>query len=154
MAKYSIGFNITLYPPTLSLKDKIEAILDEYHVSYGSHIAKTDEFERFMTLNKHEDNNHEAYKVCEPRGICVLKNGRLYKCPIVAYGKIYEETYGLAYDTTWEGVDIYKSDMDWNDVVSKLTAHPIDLCTYCDDKSEFYSWSVGKPDKDDWLVKE
>ena len=46
MNKNKIGFNITLYPPTHNQKEDIYQVLEEHGVSYGSHIAKVDEFSK------------------------------------------------------------------------------------------------------------
>ncbi len=154
MADNGIGFNLTLYPPTLKMKDQIENILNTHHVPYGSHVARTDEFEKFMTLRKHETADHQAWHTCVPRGILTVRNGKLYKCPIAAYGEQYKKTYDLNIDYAESGVNIYHNAIDWQDMIMRLTADPIALCTYCSDHSAFYEWSVGQPELNDWLTED
>ncbi len=154
MSKNNIGFNLTLYPPTLNMRDKIEDKLNQYNVPFGSHVAKTDEFEKFMTLTEHAARDHAAFRHCVPRGILVIKEKKLYKCPVQAYRKAFVEKFQLSHSEEFNGIDLYSIDkQEWQGVIEKLTDEPIALCGYCSEKPEFYDWSVGTSDITDWLVK-
>ncbi|MDE6568466.1 MAG: radical SAM protein [Lachnospiraceae bacterium] len=152
MRDAGIGFNLTLYPPTLKMKERIYSTLDEYHVAYGSHEAKTDEFEKYMMLYPAEEDTH-AYESCVSRGILTLCDGKLYKCPIVAYVNRYFDTFGLRQHYE-EGVNIYDDRLNWQALIEKLTLREGAFCRHCTKKSEPFQWSVGKPKYDDWLVSE
>lgn len=145
-----IGFNLTLYPPTLKMKEKIYGTLDENYVAYGSHEAKVDEFEKYMMLCPAENNTY-AYESCVSRGILTLREGKLYKCPIVTYVNRYFDTFGLNQHYE-EGIDIYDNAFEWQNVIENLTLHEGNFCRHCAKKSEPFQWSVGKPEYNDWLV--
>lgn len=145
-----IGFNLTLYPPTLIMREKIYGILDENHVAYGSHEAKIDEFEKYMTLYPAENNTY-AYESCVSRGILTLREGKLYKCPLVAYVNRYFDIFGLKQHYE-EGVDIYDDELEWQMLVEDLTLREGVFCRHCVKDSESFQWGVGKPEYDDWLV--
>ena len=51
MRENGIGFNLTLYPPTLRIKDRIYKTLEQAGVSYGSHETETNEFQKFICLD-------------------------------------------------------------------------------------------------------
>lgn len=145
-----IGFNLTLYPPTLKMKEKIYGALDENQVVYGSHEAKVDEFEKYMMLYPAESNTY-AYESCVSRGILTLREGKLYKCPIVAYVNRYFETFGFKQHYE-EGVNIYDDELEWQALIQDLTLREGAFCRHCVKNSESFEWSVGKPEYDDWLV--
>ena len=147
-----IGFNLSLYPPTLKMKKIIFDVLDRYHVAYGSHEAKTDEFEKFLMLESSEIDMH-AYEFCVSRGILILKNGKLYKCPITAYVNRYFDTFliGQHYE---EGIDIYNERLDWNQLIKNLSIQEGGFCRHCSCNSERFTWSTGKAEYEDWLITE
>ena len=149
MHKLHLGFNLTLYPPTLKKKEQIYGVLNEECVAYGSHEVKIDRFEKFIKLSP---GSERAYEKCEPRGILVVKGRRLYRCPIEAYiNKLYEK-YDIRLKAP-EGIDIYDDTLDWEKVVNDLYESPRPLCTYCAEESVFYDWSSGKPQLEDWVVE-
>lgn len=150
MREESIGFNLTLYPPTLKMKEMIYNTLEEYHVSYGSHEAKVNEFEKYMMLHPAENNTY-AYEFCVSRGILTLRDGKLHKCPIVAYVNRYFDTFSLQQHYE-EGIDIYDDKLDWQKLIENLTLKEGNFCRHCTKDSEPFHWSVGKPEYDDWLV--
>lgn len=150
MRDESVGFNLTLYPPTLKMKEKIYEILEGAHVSYGSHEAKVDEFEKYMMLHPAESNTY-AYESCVSRGILTLRDGKLYKCPIVAYVNRYFDTFGLQQHYE-EGINIYDDNLEWQTLIEDLTLREGSFCRHCTKDSESFHWSVGVPEYEDWLV--
>lgn len=150
MKRNYIGFNLTVYPPTLKMMDKITNVLIQYGVPYGSHIARTEEFTRFMLLKPNELET-TVYTKCESRGIIELYKGRLHKCPLETFVYKYYEKYDLP-SVELEGVDIYQKDLDWESLVVGLTAHKGEFCRYCSEEAEMFHWQCGAPRQEDWLV--
>ena len=150
MKENYIGFNLTLYSPTLKMKDRIYEVLDKSGVAYGSHEAKTDKFEKFLCLEPN-DIDLKPYEVCEPRGILVVKEKCLYRCPVEAYIDKYYERFNIDLKAP-DGINIFEFKGDWNRLVVDLYLRPRSLCNFCSTESSFYEWSNGKPEKDDWLV--
>lgn len=149
MCKSYIGFNLTLYPPTLSRKEKIYSVLNEEGVAYGSHEVKTDRFEKFIRLSP---GSERAYEKCEPRGILVVKGKNLYRCPLEAFIDKFYERFDIELKAP-DGIDVFDGAIDWKNVVNDLYEKPRPLCTYCAEESTFFDWSVGKPHLDDWVVE-
>lgn len=152
MRENEIGFNLTLYPPTLKMKEKIYDTLNKYHVMYGSHEVKTDKFEKYMMLKPSKVNTY-AYKYCVSRGILTLRDGKIYKCPIVAYVNRYFDTFKIQQHCE-EGIDIYDTHLDWKKTVENLSLHEMNFCRHCSKISEQFLWNNGKPEYTDWLVGE
>ena len=151
MKKCNIGFILTLYQPTLKMKDMIYNRLIESRVPYGSHEAKTDLFEKFLMLEPGDVDKH-PYETCEPRGILVLKEQLLYRCPVEAYIGKYCETYGVHMDIP-DGIDVFDKNIKWDSLIEKLYTKPRSLCKYCSNKSDFYEWGNSKAEKMDWIVE-
>jgi len=149
MNENHIGFNLTLYEPTLKMKELIYSRLDEYNVAYGSHESKCEKFEKFLCL---EPRSAKAFENCEPRGILVVKDKKLYRCPIEAYINRFYETYNIALNVP-EGIDIFDDGLVWNELVEDLYMRERPLCKYCAEQSEYYEWNNGKPEKVDWLIE-
>lgn len=146
-----IGFNLTLYPPTLKMKEHIYCTLDRYHVAYGSHEVKTNEFERFLTFDK-TNVSTTAYRTCVSRGILVIREGKLYKCPLETYIERYLETYQMD-EAIPEGINIRDTMLDWKNVIKQLYLDCGGFCSHCVEKPEIFSWGNGKPEREDWLVR-
>lgn len=145
-----IGINLTLYEPTLKMKDMIYATLDESYVAYGSHESKCEKFEKFLKLSS---GSTKAFETCEPRGILVVKEDMLYRCPIEAYIDRFYKEYNIELKAP-DGINIYDADIDWKKLIDSLYTESRPLCTYCSEQSEFYEWGNGKPEMGDWIVKE
>ena len=145
-----IGFNLTLYPPTLNMKERIYATLDGAGVAYGSHEARTDKFEKFLRRQPGNTDSN-SYDTCVPRGILTVKGKCLYRCPVEAFIGRYYERFGIDLKAP-DGIDVFQFDGDWKQLVNDLYTKPRPLCKYCSAESELYEWSNGKPQKEDWLA--
>ncbi len=152
MKENNVGFNLTLYPPTLKMKDVIYSTLKQYGVAYGSHETQTDEFEKYIRLTP--EKKGEAFKKCISRGIITLRNSRLYKCPTGTYIDRYFEYFDTVNKTSLDiGTDIYDDNIDWKELIDKLTSKKGAHCEYCSELHEKYKWSNGKPESGDWIVE-
>lgn len=152
MRTNDIGFNLTLYPPTLKMKEQIYGILEKTGVSYGSHESKTDKFEKFMRLTDDRMDN-KAYEKCVSRGILTLKGKKIYRCPPEAYIGKYYSTFNVNLNPP-EGIDVFHIGDNWERLIDELYTKPHPLCGYCSDKSESFEWKNGSPQKEDWLINE
>ena len=150
MKENYVGFNLTLYKPTLKMKDAIYNTLKMNEVAFGSHEAQTDKFEKFLMENPNAI-DRRTYEKCVPRGIFVIKDNCLYKCPMEAYIGKYCSTYNVHFPEPC-GINVFKIRDRWSEVIDELYMKPRELCQYCSDESELYEWSNGKPEKEDWLI--
>ena len=145
-----IGFNLTLYKPTLKMKKNIYTTLEQNGVAYGSHEAITDKFEKYLMLEPAKI-DEKPYEKCVSRGILFLKNNMLFRCPLEACIEKYYETFQIDLKAP-EGIDVFDENINWEILVSELYEKPRKLCYYCSVKSEEYEWSNGKAEKEDWLI--
>lgn len=151
MKKNNVGFNLTLYPPTLKIKEAIYETLERYGVAYGSHEVQMDEFEKYIRLTPEYDG--KAHEKCISRGILTLKDGKLYKCPTGIYiSRYFEYFQDIKVTPMDKGIDIYEKDMNWNEVIRNLTVEKGAHCNYCSEYHEKYKWNNNKPQKGDWIV--
>lgn len=152
----NIRIDISLYLPTLKMKEKIVDVLEINHIEY-SLSGKIDRF--YRTIN--EKGNSDiivAHNSCLQKQCTFLRHGRIYTCPYE--GMIYKyieyfhlEHFKLNPDTF--GVDIYDESVSWCDLFKNL-CKPIALCAYCSENGgEFFDWTVSAhPEKNEWLIKQ
>lgn len=150
MRENEIGFNLTLYLPTLKMKDRIYDTLKQHQVSYGSHEARTDRFEKFLMLEPAETEENVC-ESCYPRGILVIREGRLYRCPVEAYIYKYYEYFQINLKAP-KGVKLFEEGQDWEQLIYDLYTKPRPLCAYCSKRTESFAWGNGKAEQEDWLV--
>ena len=150
MKENDIGFNLTLYPPTLKMKESIYKTLDSAGVAYGSHEARTDRFERFL-MREPSAIDTKPYEVCVPRGILVIRGKCIYRCPVEAYINRYYKAFKIE-RTSPEGIDVNNDNHNWSELIDDLYTKPHELCAFCSSKSEYYEWSNGNSRMEDWLI--
>lgn len=151
MKRNKVGFNLTLYPPTVARHDQIYACLDQNGVSYGSHIPQIDEFTKGFVL-KRRDGRCTSHLVCVSKNCFFLYEGKLHKCaPEALINRFYERfDIDLRCDG---GIDIYDENIDWERAIEMLYNEPVDQCRYCSDKLEYFQWEVANPPKlEDWIM--
>lgn len=153
MREKKIGFHITLYPPTHSQKDEIYRFLDERGISYGSHLAKKDEFFKGLMQTPSEGESC-SHLVCIPKNSFLLREGKLYKCsPDGTIYKFYEK-FGISSLCNDSGINIYDADIDWEKAIAKIYNSPIEMCKYCSEHLIGFEWGVANPPRvDDWFIQ-
>ena len=127
-------------------------MLEEHGVSYGSHIAKVDEFSKGFKLEPTKGVIH-SHEKCVSKNCFFLREGKLYKCAPEALINRFYETYDipLRFNT---GIDIYDERIDWEKVITVMYEHPVSLCRYCAEELESFEWGVANPPKlEDWIVE-
>lgn len=145
----NITVNVSVYKPTLLLKDKILEILQNEQITYALRINK-EEFGKNIDLTGTADRN-EAVKRCRESMCHFLRNGKIYKCPFEALGNKLFEHYNLEI-RVHGGVNIYDERLDWNMLVDTLSNAPVDACRYCG-VEEKIEWRVAtSPALEDWVV--
>ncbi len=139
MRENYIGFDITQYPPTSALKEKIELRCLENGVLFGM----TDKVKQFFSMVYTDGNSDkkEEYEKCNSKKCHILENGRLSVCGIPILNKKFGKIIGSEVPVFDEDIiDIYDDALDGfkiNDLLSK----PIEFCRYCDnDHLEWFDW--------------
>ncbi len=146
-----IMISISGYKPTLLLEQKIRDTLEQHQVIY-TFRNEVHDFGKNLDLTGEAD-IHEALARCRESKCHFLRNGRIYKCPFQALGNVLFEHYDIGIEFKG-GIDIYRNDLNWEDVVDLLHNQPVDECRYCGSE-ERMEWRVeNNPVLNDWVIKE
>ncbi len=145
-----IVVDISPYPPTLKILDKIKNILKENNIFYTQSTAGGIEtFTTFLTL-------HGGHNPQKSRAVCIndicrfLRNGKIYKCPVDALSYKLVEHFGIKDFPKATGVDIFAKNF------STLMEHlddNIELCYWCNETAREIQWTPeNNPKITDWLA--
>jgi organic radical activating enzyme len=148
---YSVGFDITVYPP---LKHRI-AFFKEFAQSKGVRLRTLKTAESFYVFYNKKGNSDAklSFKRCRPGWNAVpnLRNGRLYSCPIPTYVHYFNRRFGTRIPSDGY-VSIYSSNLSGWDVKKALGRGPSTCryCTYGWTKVPRISWSPSNRAITDW----
>lgn len=142
---------ITVYKPTLFLKDKITDLLEKYQILYSLRWTK-EKFGKNIDLTGTAD-QYTAVNRCRENRCCFLRDGKIYKCPFEALGNIFFKYYQLPVRFQG-GVDIYNENLDWDVLLNDLYYNPVDACRYCGEEEKMEWKATNSPLMEDWVVRE
>lgn len=139
MKENYIGFDITQYPPTSELKEKIELRCLENGITYVM-SGKVSQFFSMVNIAGDSDKTKEHDK-CISRRCHFLENGKVSVCGMPILNKKYKDIVNSNVPVFEQDiVDIYDSSLDGymlNDFLSK----PIETCRYCDNEhAKWFEW--------------
>ncbi len=144
MHKKFVRFDISLYPPTNEIKEKIELKC----IEHGVNFCFSDLIEQFFdNINYRGDSNQEdAFARCGSNHCHFLEKGKISVCGLpILYKKLQDR---LDWDVQIEDrdiIDLYDKDLDGrklNDLLSK----PMPACRYCsDNKAKMFQWQGNYP---------
>lgn len=144
-----VELQITEYAPTTKMKEQIEKTLNQYCISYQLRDSVLT-FGKNIDL-KGENDPRKSQLSCRERTCQFLRNGKIYKCPFSALGNYFFDYYGIPLHFE-EGIDIYRDDIDWEEMPGKLREMPVELCRYCGSEERF-AWEISRnPQKEEWLI--
>ena len=152
MKDCEISIVITLYKPTMQLKEKIAEVLNSYELWWSFDGTLTTEFSRQLTLDNSHD-GYEASKKCISSGCLFLRNGKIYKCPIAGLLNDFARYYNLdpVPDT---GISIYDDSFEVYKEIEKCAKAPTAICNYCSEEIEMIPWTVKRnAGLNDWLYQ-
>lgn len=150
--KYGIKVDVTLYPPTYKIREKLGEVfkaqgISYYFVSAGSTIIEN--FTYFLTL-KGDKNPNEARKHCMNDVCRFLRNGKLYKCAVDALSYKPAERFRTEAFPRAVGVDLYAANAV--ELARQLDGN-VELCHYCSESVKTAPWEVtNSPKLEDWLA--
>lgn len=150
----SISIKVTEYPLNFDYKKWFE-----YGKEKGVDIVDADEMQVEKTtyrLPLKEEGGLDAFKnyaKCYHANQCiVLREGRLYTCPICALVDILNKYHDMSFPQVEQNsIDIYKANDA--DVIMNFLKHPIKMCEFCDIYNYEYDipWKVSKKDRHEWV---
>lgn len=144
--KENIGIEISLYPPTSKMLDKIKERMKNTGI-YCLIRAERPTFFAFLGTEGIND-PYVSQEVCCNAHCRYVRNGRLYKCPVDAMSYKYNEAFGTNLPPA-EGISLYSENFERE---LALLEQPVQLCRYCTEKPRVFSWSANaNPKKEDWF---
>ena len=142
--------DISAYPPTLNMADKITERLTKNNIPYFMQKDTKNIFFKFLTLK----NGHDTSKsrvACTNQGCRFLRNGKIYKCPVDALSYKFVEHFNIKDFPLSTGVDIYAKNFSL--MLEQLNGN-IELCSWCSETNRAIDWKIeNKPKLSDWIVE-
>lgn len=151
--EYGIGIQVTRYPIDFNYDYWFE-----YAQAVGVEMSdeNPEPIKTTYRLPFKKSGGLDAYRnyiKCFHANQCiVLRDSRLYTCPMAAWSDILNNHFGTEFPEP-EGcsVDIYK--VEDPDVIMRFLRHPVKMCEYCDIYNYEYNipWAISKKEAGEWL---
>ena len=145
-----IGIDVSLYPPTVRIKEKLETLFEKHGLSYHftSPITK---FAKRIDFAGQSD-MQDMFWNCDSKWCNFLRKGILCSCPVPVMLDFLAEKYEIPYiDTSIGKINIHDKDINADMLFEFLNA-PNPLCKYCAEL-RFFEWKSNvKPKLEDWVI--
>lgn len=141
MRHYEIEFDITQYPPTSRIKDRIEEILREENIKYYMSPLVEEFFDR-NNYNGDSDIN-ESFSECKSKGCHFLSNGKIAVCPRPFTFRRAGDEHNIDKNVLDSDIiDIY-SDITGEYLNEKMSTAP-QTCRYCHPQKNlrYFKWET------------
>ncbi|MBQ7629204.1 MAG: radical SAM protein [Selenomonadaceae bacterium] len=143
-----ITVDITIYPPTEKVIDKVQEILNANGI-YFTFFKKADRFIVFLSLNGGH-NPEKSRRICINDGCRFMRDGKIYKCPIDALSYKFAEKFGLKGFPKPTGVTI--GTPNFVSLLERLN-DDVECCYWCNETARIFDWKVSnKPALEEWLA--
>lgn len=139
MKENYIGFDITQYPPTSELREKIELRCLENGISYVM-SDKVSQFFSIVNIDGDSDKKIEHNR-CVSRRCHFLENGKISVCGMPILNKKYKDIISSSMPVFDQDIiDIYDSSLD-GFALNEFLSKPIESCRYCDNEhAKWFEW--------------
>ncbi len=146
----NFSVDISMYPPTIKMLDKIENTLRENNIYYKfDNRDKIEYFNAFITLHSGHD-PAQSTRSCHSSGCKFLRDGKLYKCAADAFSFRLAERFGLKDFPASTGVDIFAK--NFTSQLEQLFGF-VELCHWCNETARLVPWQPeNNPKLTDWLA--
>ncbi len=144
MSKYFVRFDISLYPPTQKIKEKIELRCIENDVNY--HFSTPiNEFYDCMNYNG-DSNKYIAYEKCKSNHCHFLEEGKISVCsmPILYKNQRKKLLWEMCIGEN-DIIDLYDPNLDGYKL-KEFLSKPMEVCRYCSDgELKYFEWQGNYP---------
>ena len=136
-----VRISISLYKPVIKHMNDIVCFLKKNNLDYR-YSDPVDQFAYAFNEGGLLQNIKSLNCTCPN-----LYNGKLYICPIIAYGKYYNNAFGEHIDDSEGSIDIY-SEYTTYDLICKKLHEPVEICDKClyisNETMRYYSWEQSR----------
>ena len=143
--KNKIQIFVTKYPPIENKIEKIKELLYKFKIKYFiSPVVRT-----FTAKLNPEGvlDKYETFKNCRHRECTMLRDDKIYLCPICAYIDKYNKYFNKNIPEP-KGINIYSSSAKQ---ILNYLKNPEETCKYCTRISNYVDWCCSeKPKETDW----
>lgn len=149
LAQLGVRIDITRYPVRLD-----EAEIRRLATVHGAEVRFTEVRDRFFTipLRRGGDADPQAsFSACKELFDCaMLRDGRVYTCPVTALSPLFAERFGWPEPPTdADSFDLH-AETTGEDLLAFLGA-PVPRCRYCDGGSvRWFDWGVSRRAAEEW----
>ena len=149
LRKNDVIVDVTSYAPTKKIINNIKDILTSNKIAFYIDEFFEDYFTSFLTL--HPGNNTEKSRVACCKDSCrILRNGKIYKCPVDALKYRFEEHFGIEGLPAATGIDIYAPNFS---ALLHMLDGDVEMCGWCAEQQREFPWKpTSKPKLEDWLA--
>lgn len=132
-----VSFDVSCYPPTAEMKERIECRCVEYDVQYGiGH--EIDKFFRGLPVTEEKD-PYIAFDTCGSKKCHFMLDGKISLCGVpILRDKFYK--YSEKKTVCSEAIiDLYDDNLT-SEKLHYLMTHPNRQCGFCSDEKEWFEW--------------
>lgn len=150
LAKTRTFVQISSYPPTAKILDRILNRLDDFGIEHD--VYQVNDFARFLAGGKKSD-PYISSRNCIQQTCRYMRDGKIYKCAIDALHYRFAEKFETEVKNLPSATSI---DLDAPDFIEKLDSLDgiIEMCAYCSERSKFEPWQRSpEPRAEDWEVR-
>ncbi|MDE6015533.1 MAG: radical SAM protein [Acetatifactor sp.] len=156
---YKVDITVTVYPINLKYEE-MERKAKEYGINLkmSSDIHAVTPTKMVKVSDKHvmkpdkSSPNYLGIGCLYYNKFNVLKNGRIYMCPVAAHSGILNESFGQNFELTdKDSIDIYKVN-SWEEI-TEFGCHAIPFCSYCDLRNWHHdsNWKASSKTIDEYI---
>lgn len=139
MHKYDVIFDISQYPPTEVMLNKITEICDKKQVNYKISDRITHFFD--FSDNDESDSKEKVFSLCMAKKCHFLLDGKISVCPMpVLRAKLKDENWKHLFAE--DIIDIYDINLTAEKLYNFLSS-PLHQCAYCKLEPEKFKWQCG-----------
>lgn len=147
----NIILDITQYPPTRKMLDKIVEALEENAIEYWIGEPLED---FFRILIKEEQDSRKVYDRCKEAFYCkTVRKGKIYACPTIPFTLERLDYFDLHLNEEEKSesyFDLYNGSENVWDMLVRLR-EPFGLCKFCQVDQERIPWRIGEAKRSDWI---
>ncbi len=139
MNKLEVRFDVTCYPPTAKILDRIKDRCSRFEVEL---LVSEPVTEFFASSDGSEISDaKDNWDDCESKLFHFLYNGKLAVCGLpILVDVMHEKARYKGTVSAGDVVDIYDPDLTSEKLIEKMNS-PISMCKYCDKSNKsFYKW--------------